>query len=133
MSLKAVIDINVFVSSFISKNQLSPTVRIAKAIVQGDIIPVFSQEILEEYEEVLRRIHFKFDPREVSLLIDRIKEQGEDFTPVESNETFPDPDDKVFFCTALAADTNLVTGNIKHYPKSAIVVTPSEFCDIAGI
>jgi hypothetical protein len=44
-----------------------------------------------------------------------------------------DPDDKVFFCTALAGDAKLVTGNIKHYPPAELVVTPAQFCEIAGI
>lgn len=131
--IRAVIDTNVFVSSFISANQQSPTVRIAKGIANGDFTPVFSQEILDEYEEVLRRSHFKFDTNAVMLLIKRIKEQGLEIPPVESDENFPDPDDKVFFCTAMAANTNLVTGNIKHYPKSAIVITPAEFCSVVGI
>ena len=39
----------------------------------------------------------------------------------------------VFFCTALAANASLDTGKIKHCPKSAIVVTPAEFCDILGV
>ena len=53
--------------------------------------------------------------------------------PAESNENFPDPDDKVFFCTALADDAHLVTGNMKHYPPANFVVTPAQFCELLGI
>jgi putative PIN family toxin of toxin-antitoxin system len=133
MGIKAVIDTNVLVSSFISKNPNSPTVRIIKAIAEGIFTPVYSNDILSEYEEVLARGHFKLDPSAISILIQRIKEIGEAVSPIDSEEDFPDPDDKVFFCTALAGDAKLVTGNIKHYPPAELVVTPAQFCEIAGI
>ena len=133
MGIKAVIDTNVLVSSFISKNTNSPTVRIIKAIIEGIFTPVYSDDILSEYEEVLGRGRFKLDPAAISILIQRIKEIGEAVSPIASEEDFPDPDDKVFFCTALAGDAQLVTGNIKHYPTAELVVTPAQFCEIAGI
>ena len=133
MGIKAVIDTNVLVSSFISKNPNSPTVRIIKAIAEGIFTPVYSDDILSEYEEVLARGHFKLDPSAISILIQRIKEIGEAVSPIDSEEDFSDPDDKVFFCTALAGDAKLVTGNIKHYPPAELVVTPAQFCEIAGI
>ena len=133
MGIKAVIDTNVLVSSFISKNTNSPTVRIIKAIAEGIFTPVYSNDILSEYEEALARGHFKLDPSAISILIQRIKEIGEAVSPIDSEEDFPDPDDKVFFCTALAGDAKLVTGNIKHYPPAELVVTPAQFCEIAGI
>ena len=133
MGIKAVIDTNVLVSSFISKNPNSPTVRIIKAIIEGIFTPVYSDDILSEYEEVLGRGRFKLDPAAISILIQRIKEIGEAVSPIDSEEDFPDPDDKVFFCTALAGDAKLVTGNIKHYPPAELVVTPAQFCEIAGI
>ena len=133
MGIKAVIDTNVLVSSFISKNPNSPTVRIIKAIAEGIFTPVYSNDILSEYEEVLGRGHFKLAPSAISILIQRIKEIGEAVSPIDSEEDFPDPDDKVFFCTALAGDAKLVTGNIKHYPPAELVVTPAQFCEIAGI
>ena len=133
MGIKAVIDTNVLVSSFISKNPNSPTVRIIKAIAEGIFTPVYSDDILSEYEEVLGRGHFKLDPSAISILIQRIKEIGEAVSPIDSEEDFTDPDDKVFFGTALAGDAKLVTGNIKHYPPAELVVTPAQFCEIVGI
>ena len=133
MGIKAVIDTNVLVSSFISKNTNSPTVRIIKVIIEDVFTPVYSDDILSEYEEVLGRGRFKLDPAAISILIQRIKEIGEAVSPIVSEEDFPDPDDKVFFCTALAGDAQLVTGNIKHYPTAELVVTPAQFCEIAGI
>ena len=133
MGIKAVIDTNVLVSSFMSKNPNSPTVRIIKAIAEGIFTPVYSDDILSEYEEVLGRGHFKLDPSAISILIQRIQEIGEAVSPIDSEEDFPDADDKVFFCTALAGDAKLVTGNIKHYPPAELVVTPAQFCEMASI
>ena len=133
MGIKAVIDTNVLVSSFISKNPNSPTVRIIKAIAEGIFTPVYSDDILSEYEEVLGRGHFKLDQSAISILIQRIQEIGEAVSPIDSEEDFPDADDKVFFCTALAGDAKLVTGNMKHYPPAELVVTPAQFCEITGI
>ena len=107
--------------------------RIIKAIAEGIFTPVYSDDILSEYEEVLGRGHFKLDPSAISILIQRIKEIGEAVSPIDSEEDFLDPDDKVFFCTALAGDAKLVTGNIKHYPPAELVVTPAQFCEIVGI
>ena len=45
-------------------------------------------------------------------------------------ETFPDPDDKIFYCIALAAQdvgAALVTGNKRHFPNANFILTPSEF------
>ena len=43
-------------------------------------------------------------------------------------------DDRVFYEVALAEpDSRLVTGNLKHYPTSPIVVTPAQFCNLLGL
>ena len=62
-----------------------------------------------------------------------IKLFGEEVVPAESDAQFPDLDDKVFYCTALAGGAQLVTGNMKHYPHADFVVSPAQFCEIAGI
>ena len=49
MSVKAVIDTNVLVSSFLSKNPNSPTVRIANALLGGRFTPVYSRGMIDEY------------------------------------------------------------------------------------
>ena len=38
-----------------------------------------------------------------------------------SSETFPDPDDRVFYEVALSHDDSyVVTGNLRHFPKTPI-------------
>ena len=132
--IKAVIDTNVFVSALWTKNPNSPTRRILIALLHGRFIPLHNAEILAEYSEVLCRREFKFDAEQVSKLIEGIRNEGLNASRAKASETFPDPDDCVFYEVALSEpDAHLVTGNLKHYPTSPIVVTPAQFCELLGI
>ena len=134
--IKAVVDTNVLVSAFWTPNRLSPTVRIVDAITRDLFTPLYSLQIIAEHREVLSRSKFGFSEDEVRCLIEHIVTRGKFVAPAESDALFPDPDDKVFFCTTLGASADnplLVTGNAKHYPPAGFVVTPAEFCDILGV
>ena len=134
--IKAVIDTNVLVSAFWTRNSLSPTVRIVDAITKDLFILLYSPQIIAEYREVLARSKFGFSEEEVRSLVDHIVTHGELVEPAKSDAHFPDPDDKVFYCTALAAsedNAKLVTGNAKHYPPVDFVISPAEFCVLLGI
>lgn len=136
MNVRAVIDTNVLVSAFWTKNRGSPPARILDALLSRAFIPLYSPEIIAEYREVLARSQFGFDADAIESLLDAVVAYGEPALPVESDETFPDPDDKVFYCVALARAEDaarLVTGNARHYPRSAFVLTPAEFCALLGI
>jgi len=54
----AVIDTNVIVSSLLSRKIDTGTVLIRKHILDGTIVPVFNEEIFQEYEDVLHRAKF---------------------------------------------------------------------------
>ena len=76
----------------------------------------------------------KFDHEQVTGIIEGIRNEGLDTIRAKASETFPDPDDRVFYEVALAEpDSRLVTGNLKHYPTSPIVVTPAQFCNLLGL
>lgn len=49
----AVIDTNVIVSAYITKNQESATIKVVNAVLSGKILPILSSDILAEYDEVL--------------------------------------------------------------------------------
>jgi len=131
MSVKAVIDTNVLVSAFWSGGRETPPFRIYQAIMARRFIPLYSEEIIAEYVDVLHRSRFMFNPEEVDELIDIVRTFGEEISPAEpDSKTFPDPDDKVFYCVALAAQDDqavLVTGNVKHFPAAPFIVSPAEF------
>lgn len=133
MSIKAAIDTNVLVSAFLTKSQGSPTYRVVDAILNDRFTPVYSHQMFEEYVEVLGRGYLRLPSSRVEELLLHLTLSGEEVVPIESDAHFPDPDDKVFYCAALACDAHLVTGNMKHYPKADFVVSPAQFCDIVGI
>jgi putative PIN family toxin of toxin-antitoxin system len=127
----AVIDTNVIVSAYITKNLQAATSKVLAAVLQGKIIPVYSDEIIDEYIEVLHRKKFDIPEYLIKWAIDRILMNGIRGEKVRSVEHFPDPKDIVFYEVALSKDdAYLVTGNKKHFPDKPIVVTPAEMVDI---
>ncbi len=127
----AVIDTNVIVSAYITKNLQAATSKVLAAVLQGKIIPVYSDEIIDEYIEVLHRKKFDIPEYLIKWAIDRILMNGIRGEKVRSVEHFPDPKDIVFYEVALSKDdAYLVTGNKKHFPNKPIVVTPAEMVDI---
>ena len=53
MTFYAVINTNVLVSTILSKKSDSATVKIIKTIVDGKIVPLVHEEILNEYSDVV--------------------------------------------------------------------------------
>ena len=131
----AVIDTNVIVSALLSKNSHSSTTIVYEAILDGLLIPVYNDEILKEYLDVLSRKKFPFakeDIQNIELLLTHI---GIKMDRTKANEEiFPDQKDVVFYEVALSKeDAYLVTGNIKHFPQKPFVVTPAEMVEILGL
>ena len=128
-----VIDTNVLVSGLIGRNQTSPPVGILNYLPaeRGVIIPLFNDEIIKEYENVLKRNKFNIDHKLVDDVIERIKTIGISCERIESKDVFTDAKDLVFYEVALSKeDSYLVTGNIKHFPEVDFVVTPAEMMEI---
>lgn len=129
-----VIDTNVLVSALITRNENSPTVQILRFLAKGNIVPVYSEDIVKEYNEVLRRAKFKLSESLIINLLKDIMDNGLKITELaEVTETMPDPKDIVFYAVTLSAqdkDAFLVTGNGKHFPEKPFVVTPSELVEI---
>ena len=129
-----VIDTNVLVSALITRNENSPTVQILRFLANGNIVPVYSEDIVKEYNEVLRRDKFKLPEIIIINLLKDIMDNGLKISELaEVTETMPDPKDIVFYAVTLSAqdkDTFLITGNGKHFPEKPFVVTPSELVEI---
>ena len=129
-----VIDTNVLVSALLTRNENSPTVQILRFLANGNIVPVYSEDIVKEYNEVLRRAKFKLSESLIINLLKDIMDNGLKITELaEVTETMPDPNDIVFYAVTLSAqdkDAFLVTGNGKHFPEKPFVVTPSELVEI---
>ena len=76
MRYLAVIDTNVIVSAFISKNKLSPPSIIVKETLDGMIVPIINDSILHEYRVVLLRPKFHLKKEDVESFLLRIKHYG---------------------------------------------------------
>ena len=128
----AVIDTNVLVSALFTSNVEAATVKVFKALLQKRIIPLYNEEIYDEYVDVLNRPKFHFPSSIVNRYLKVIRELGVKAERThQSIEDFPDLDDIVFYEVAMSKeDAYLVTGNTKHFPKSPIVVTPAEMMQI---
>ncbi|MBR1735893.1 MAG: putative toxin-antitoxin system toxin component, PIN family [Firmicutes bacterium] len=131
MKIYAVIDTNVIVSAVLSGKDDAATVIVLRAVFAGKIIPIYNDDIIAEYTEVLKRKKFKLDPDTVDGLVSSIKEAGESAERIITNEILPDPDDLVFYEVAMSKENSfLVTGNIKHFPDKHFIVTPAEMIGI---
>ncbi|MDO4939585.1 MAG: putative toxin-antitoxin system toxin component, PIN family [Lachnospiraceae bacterium] len=132
MKFYAVYDTNVLISSLLSKHADSATVKVVDAISSGQVIPLFNQEILDEYDEVLHRARFSFSEEKVQKVLKMIRQFGLEVNPSPTGEILPDMDDLVFFEVVMekSDDAYLITGNLKHYPSREFIVTPAEMMSI---
>ena len=131
----AVIDTNVLVSALLPSQKVSNPTMVLREVFRGRITPVYNEEILDEYKEVLSREKFHIHQARIDTVVNHIKNTGLELERTKSWEgVFPDPKDIVFYEVTLSKDdAYLVTGNIKHFPKKAFVVTPAEMVAILGL
>jgi putative PIN family toxin of toxin-antitoxin system len=131
--IRAVVDTNVLVSALISPTGNEALILLA--VRQGLVKPAFSEEIVQEYAEVLARPKFAFPPDEIEALIAMLRDQGEEARDPEALASgLPDPADNKFLACAKAAGVDfIVSGNKRHFPQRACgdirVVNAAELLD----
>lgn len=125
-----VLDTNVVVSAGLKLD--SPPYRLVKdRVLAGQIQAVVCDAVVREYREVLWRPKFTrhgFPPHWIEGLIEMSLNLPDPAAwPVE----LPDASDAAFLSLAHSAGAWLVTGNMKHFPKSArrgvTVISPAEY------
>ncbi len=123
----AVIDTNVLVAAAKSHKPDSSASRILSLVFSGIIQPLVCDEILEEYECILK-LPILAIPEDISIaIISKFREDGMDPGRTPSFEEHPDPTDQVFYEICLSVeDAYMVTNNKKHFPLKPRVVTPTE-------
>ena len=127
----AVFDTNVIVSGVLSPDGAPG--RLLEAILNGFCRPVVTDAILEEYEEVLSREKFGFPAFRVHALIDALGTVAvhAPFSSLSLKTPLPDPDDRIFVEAVTAGNVPIVTGNIRHFPRSAVgripIFSPAAF------
>ena len=133
MKCFAVIDTNVLVSALLSKNEDAATVQVLNAMLGGRFTPLYHQDILAEYEDVLRRPKFQLTEHTIQTVLTAVKQYGVEVFPQPTGEILIDMDDLVFYEVAMEKredNAYPVTGNQKHYPVRDFIVTPSEMMEI---
>lgn len=111
---------------------MSKPTKVLKAVIDNKLIPLYNDEIIEEYKEVLSRKKFPFSEELINSVIQTILTDGlyvDRTTAIE--ELFPDPKDIVFYEVSLSKEGSfLVTGNLKHFPQKSFVVTPAGMVEL---
>ena len=97
----AVIDTNVVLASLLSRHDVSATVKVMEEILNGRIILLYHQEILEEYEDVLHREKFHILESSIRKAIDSIRDNGIEVYPQPTGEILVDMDDLIFYEVAM--------------------------------
>lgn len=133
MQYLVVVDTNVLVSALLSKHDDASTVQVLKALYEDRFTPLYNNEILSEYNDVLHRAKFHFPEATIQATINYFIKYGICVNRLTTDEILPDPKDLVFYEVCLAKreeDSMLVTGNMKHFPTKPFIVSPNELLDI---
>lgn len=133
MNCYAVIDTNVLVSALLSSKDDAATVQVVGKMISGEIVPLYSNDITDEYREVLNRKKFGFSKEIMDYLLTAVEKFGVQVDPSPSGVVLPDMKDLPFYEVVLEKrddDAYLVTGNIKHFPKKPFIVTARELLNI---
>ena len=133
MKYYTVIDTNVLVSALLSNNKDSATVQLVKRLIQGELIPIYSEKIIQEYWDVLQRSKFSFKQEVVRKIIETIIKYGVSIEPTPTGDQLPDMKDLPFYEVVMEKrvdNTYLVTGNLKHFPRRTYIVTARQMLDI---
>lgn len=125
--MQVVIDTNILVSAFWSKN--GAPARVVSMVVSGALIPCFDYRILSEYREVLLRPKFGFSKGEINALLDWFESNGRSVVVDPIKDSFIDESDKKFYEVAKFCGADLITGNIKHFPEDPQVMSVLEFLE----
>jgi putative PIN family toxin of toxin-antitoxin system len=122
---RVVLDTNFLISAFWTTD--GNAARILKMFIHDKLQLIYSYEILAEYKVVLNRPKFHFERVKIGELVNKIRNSGVLADPKTSDIAFADESDRKFYDLAKTHGAELITGNLKHYPKEPFIKTPSEF------
>ena len=114
----AVIDTNVLVSALLSNHTDATMVQLIGRLIRGEVVPIYSAEIMQEYQEVLSRKKFKFELNMINYILATIEKYGILVEVSSTGVILPDMKDLPFYEVVMEKrDDNayLITGNLKHF------------------
>lgn len=129
----AVFDTNVLISALLSVHADAATVQVTGRMFRGEIVPVYSREIMCEYREVLGRKKFKFAQDMINQLLSAIEKYGVFVEPIATGIILPDMKDLPFYEVVMEKrdnDVYLITGNQKHFTVKSFIVTARQMLNI---
>ena len=130
--MKIVLDTNVVVSGLLQP--FGPSGEIIRMVSAGALSVYFDTRIILEYEDVLARPKFHFNPNAVHDFLEFLKINGELVTGHPQKVALSDPNDEMFVEIAMAGSVDcLITGNIKHYlganALGVKILSPKDFIE----
>ena len=86
----AVIDTNVLVSALITHNPEAATAKVVRHLLERVFIPMYDEDIIAEYADVLHRAKFLILPETADALISYVIENGVEASRINFEEPMPD-------------------------------------------
>jgi putative PIN family toxin of toxin-antitoxin system len=132
--MRVVIDTNIIVSAYLGGILETVIVRWKS----GEFTLVVSDEIADEYFDVLKRPKFKIDRAEVDDFFALLFSRAEFVEPVESIAIIEtDPTDNKFLEAAIAGQVDLIVSGDNHLLDLGVfreipIITPRQFMDHLG-
>ena len=130
---RLIIDTNVLVSALIQESY--PYLIINSVFPDDNVEWCISDEVFQEYDEVLKRVKFSKYPGfifKAERLLAFVEKIGQKFTPQITLKIISDLSDNKFLELAAACNANfLITGNTRDFTMSIFgqtrIVTPKEY------
>jgi len=124
--MKTVLDTNVVVSALLNPNGVPA--QVLNLFLVGKLELLYDNRILDEYWMVLKRKKFGFNKEHVDDFMRFVMFHGEFVITNSLKVKFLDEEDRKFYEVFKSGKAKyLVTGNKRHYPKDAGIVSPREF------
>jgi len=126
-----VADTNVLVPAMLSP--YGAPARILELAIARELQLAYDDRILVEYEQVLNRPKFGFDPQDVADILAALVENGVAVLARPMPQALPDLTDQAFVEVAREVDAPLITGNVRHFPSDlasgVLVLSPARFLE----
>jgi putative PIN family toxin of toxin-antitoxin system len=131
--IRVVIDTNAVVSANLKDDGLPAAILDFAA--NKRILMCISEAVFAEYQEVLHRPHLKLTRQRIGRSLAVIRKTSALVQPTRTVTEIKDDeaDNRLLECAEAARAEYLVTGNIKHFPKTfgtTTIVTPKQFVDL---
>jgi uncharacterized protein len=127
-----VLDTNILVASLIQPAGLCG--RLLDLVVDGAVAACVDDRILAEYEDVLPRRKFHLPLEKIQTTLDSFRQSGIPVIAHPLAVVLPAAADLPFLEVAASGDAILVTGNPRHFPKTATgtvrVLSPAECLEV---